>query len=534
MITSKLNTAFLSRLRDYGSSLTVTWLKSFDPVFDPENYKRLRRELEKIRFDSDTFSASAIVDCVDNVLAQMLTIDQIKPDSNFADLVYRQLTILLLEMDHLSPVISDTAASMPTSFNKQVSLIYLLDDSQLHLNALAVQVELFSFKVITFKKLNDLCIAVKQLPPAAIVADVVIEEGLTPDIWYDAFAKHNIAKVDIPPVVFMSAHDVSVIRMKSVRAGGGAFVTKPINMNQLVEHLDLLTQRDIEEQYRVLIVDDQKSQGSYHATLLEAVDIKTQLCVEVEEILETVTRFRPDVILMDMYMPMFTGLEVAVAIRQKVEYAGIQILFLSSEQDVDKQQEILVTAGEAFLEKPVNPDFLIRLVKSRARYSRHIGNVMARDSLTNLFNHAEIERLLVTELLRAERTKTPLSVAMIDIDHFKNVNDTYGHSVGDQVIKTLALLLGDSLRRTDTVGRYGGEEFVVLMPDTDAQTAKMVIEWQLEKFTAISSYGKERFHCSFSAGVFCSDELAENELMIVEADKRLYNAKNKGRNCVEL
>ena len=533
-MTSKLSAAFLNRLGDYGSSLTVTWLKSFDPIFNAEYYKRLRRELEKLKFDADTFNAEAIVTGVDRVLAQMPAAEVFTVDSPFDDYIYRQLTVLLLELDKLSPVINQQISSTPLQLAKQVSLVYLLDDSQLHLNALAVQVELFSFKVITFKKLDDLCIAVKQLSPAAIVADVVIEEGLTPDIWFDAFAKHGIQKTNIPPVVFMSAHDVSVIRMKSVRAGGGAFITKPINMNQLVEHLDLLTNRDIEEHYRVLIVDDQLSQGSYHASLLETQNIKTEVCIDVEEILETVTQFRPDVILMDMYMPMFTGLEVAIAIRQKVEYAGIQIIFLSSEQDVTKQQEILVTAGEAFIEKPVDPEFLVRLVKSRALYSRHIGNVMARDSLTNLFNHAEIERQLVTELLRAKRTKKPMSVAMIDIDHFKNVNDSYGHAVGDQVIKTLALLLSDSLRRTDTVGRYGGEEFVVLMPETDAATAKMVIEWQLEKFSAISSYGKERFNCSFSAGIVCSVELTANELMIVEADKRLYKAKNNGRNRVEI
>jgi len=532
VVESNLVKAFQDRVLHYSDRLTVAWLKSFDPKFNAEQYNRLRRELEQLKFDADTFGFDLIVNCIDEILPVVVPFDTGVPTEEFETSLYRQLSVLFQILDEHTPVVGTVNEDSSMKTSEVTALIYILDDSQSHLTALTAQIELFSYKVITFKKIDELCVAIKQLMPAAIVADVVIEEGLTPDIWVKNFETHGLVGAKIPPVIFMSAHDVSLIRMKCVRAGGCGFATKPINMNKLIAQLDSVTGRYAEEAYRVLIIDDQASQAQYHALLLQEAQCQVEVSLEVEDALDKVMRFRPDVILMDLYMPGFTGLEVAIAIRQRVEYSGIQILFLSSEKNTQTQKEILVTAGEAFLEKPIEPNYLVRIVQARAGYSRRIGNVMARDSLTNLYNHAEIKRHIKVESSRASRNSKPLSLVMLDIDLFKNVNDSYGHIVGDQVLKTLALLLSDSLRRTDLVGRYGGEEFLILMPDTDAKSAKEVIEWLLEKFTAISNYGEAHFSCSFSAGIaeFKGGDATDNTLQ--QADQLMYEAKEHGRNQV--
>ena len=133
---------------------------------------------------------------------------------------------------------------------------------------------------------------------------------------------------------------------------------------------------------------------------------------------------------------------------------------------------------------------------------------------------------------RAKRCHAPVSVAMIDIDHFKNVNDTYGHACGDNVIRALSNMLRQRLRKVDRLGRYGGEEFVAVLPGCSSKDATQLLESIREAFNALQfSYGGQQFHCSFSAGISAceDDEWAEEELL-ERADRALYQAKQSGRN----
>jgi diguanylate cyclase (GGDEF)-like protein len=138
-------------------------------------------------------------------------------------------------------------------------------------------------------------------------------------------------------------------------------------------------------------------------------------------------------------------------------------------------------------------------------------------------------------MARAERIKLPLAFAMIDLDHFKRVNDSHGHAAGDRVLRSLARLLGNRLRRTDIVGRYGGEEFGVILPDTDAATAGAVIDKVREAFAAVE-HGADghRFTVTLSAGIAASPPIADAERLAAAADAALYRSKHAGRNRVSL
>lgn len=160
---------------------------------------------------------------------------------------------------------------------------------------------------------------------------------------------------------------------------------------------------------------------------------------------------------------------------------------------------------------------------------------MVRDSLTGLFNHTAIQDQLVLEVARANRQGISLAVAMIDIDYFKRVNDTYGHQAGDRVIKSLSRLLKQRLRETDIVGRYGGEEFVVILNNANGLVAVEVLDAIRKDFARLYHYAEgAEFSVTFSCGI--ADISCFNDALKLgdAADSALYKAKRLGRNRVVL
>ena len=157
-----------------------------------------------------------------------------------------------------------------------------------------------------------------------------------------------------------------------------------------------------------------------------------------------------------------------------------------------------------------------------------------RDSLTGLYNHTHSLQLLEDASSRARRDGRSLCFAMIDIDHFKKVNDTYGHPMGDRVIKSLALFLKQRLRKTDHIGRYGGEEFAVVLPDTCARDAVKVLDEIRQRFAEIRYPAQPAdLSCTFSCGIAELAPDTDIKSLTQQADEALYRAKHGGRNRVE-
>ena len=220
------------------------------------------------------------------------------------------------------------------------------------------------------------------------------------------------------------------------------------------------------EPYRVLIVDDSRAQATHTERVLNSAGIVTRTLTEPIQAMDELAEFQPDLIILDMYMPACNGTELAQVIGHNDRYVSVPIIYLSAEDDLDKQLDAMSEGGDDFLTKPIKPRHLIATVRNRADRARSLKARMVRDSLTGLFNHTHTLQLLEDARFRAQRDEQPLTFAMIDIDFFKKVNDNYGHPMGDRVIKSLALFLKQRLRKSDCIGRYGGEEFAVVMPNT--------------------------------------------------------------------
>jgi diguanylate cyclase (GGDEF)-like protein len=323
--------------------------------------------------------------------------------------------------------------------------------------------------------------------------------------------------------------------LAAVRAGAAAYFAKPIAAETVVEKLDALTAERPPQPYRVLVVDDEALLARLYVRTLEHAGMIATAATDPGTVLSLIDEFQPDLILLDIQMPGCSGAELSAVIRLDPTRFSIPIVFLSTEDLRDRRTTALRRGGDDFLVKPIPLDQLVEEVAIRAERARTVSSFMLRDGLTGLYNHATLMQLFEVELARATRNRKPLAFAMIDVDFFKHVNDNHGHPAGDRVLRSLSQHLQGRLRRTDIIGRYGGEEFAVVLADADSANAERVLDGIRSSFAAaLHDAEGAGFHVTLSAGVATFPEVTELARLVEVADRALYAAKRGGRNKVVL
>ncbi|MGZ8159056.1 MAG: diguanylate cyclase [Methylobacter sp.] len=335
------------------------------------------------------------------------------------------------------------------------------------------------------------------------------------------------------PTVFLTERMDFSTRLAAAQVGGGAFLIKPVDISTLAGRIEMLVLEREHAPYRVLIVDDDEVLAEHYRLTLEAAGMIAQKVCDPQETLAAMQNLHPDLLIIDLYMPDCKGSDLALAIRYEDAWMSLPIVYLSAEDDLDEQIKALNNGGDDFLTKPISDTRLVATVRTRAARARKVSELMSQDSLTGLLKHSSIKDRLAQEVERARRQGKVMSVAMVDMDHFKRVNDTWGHPMGDQVIKTLAHLLRQRLRRQDSIGRYGGEEFAVVLPECTVEDAIQLLDDIRQRFGEIQFIHEgQSFTITLSAGVAASDQCADAHSLIAAADAALYVAKNGGRNRV--
>lgn len=533
-----LSDAFAAQLPEKLKLLALSWSQWSQAGWDEEGFQALHRMAHGLTGSGKTFGFSALSEAARNLENYLKALGEAKAAPNQGQRDH--VTHLLSELDRAAAQRDEAVATepgvavAPARQAAQVSRqIIVVEDDHALANELKVQLSYFGYDVSVFHTLNDFRSAAQQNPRAMVLMDVNFPEDSLGGVHVMAELQQGR---EVPlRAIFLSSHNDLDVRLEAVRAGGVAYLNKPVNIGILVDKLDELTSAQAAAAYRVLIVDDSVSLTKYYAAALEQAGMSVKVVNDPLEVMKPLLEFAPDLILIDMYMPGCNGMELATLIRQMDAFISIPIVFLSAEHDLDKQLSAIGLGGDDFLTKPIEPEHLISSVTSRIKRSLVLRSFMVRDSLTGLLNHTAIKDQLAREMARAKRQGTPLSFAMVDIDHFKKVNDTYGHPVGDRVIKSLSRLLKQRLRENDLVGRYGGEEFAVILVDADGATAVKVLDTIRESFSQLRHLADEQeFSASFSCGIADISCFSDVSKLTDAADRALYKAKHAGRNQVML
>jgi diguanylate cyclase (GGDEF)-like protein len=310
---------------------------------------------------------------------------------------------------------------------------------------------------------------------------------------------------------------------------------------------------------RILVVDDVPDNVEILHARLTSRGYQVDTAADGQEALRRVHAEPPHLILCDVMMPELDGYEVSRRIKQDPGLPYIPIILVTARDTAEDVVEGLEAGADDYIAKPYNFKELEARVRAMLRVKRlqdeldqknrelavvvdelELANKRLRklsitDGLTGLFNHRHVHELLRDEWERSRRTEEPLAVAMLDLDRFKAVNDTYGHPTGDVVLYETARILGEVAREIDMAGRYGGEEFIVILPNTDeAEAAQFADRLRTRVEEHLFRDEANELHMTTSCGVASSrDPGADScEALLKLADSALYSAKQGGRNRV--
>lgn len=290
----------------------------------------------------------------------------------------------------------------------------------------------------------------------------------------------------------------------------------------------------------ILIVDDEISNIEIMNAVLED-DYEVCFATSGQQALDTARTAQPDLVLLDVLMPGIDGFEVCRRIKADPLLADIPIIFTTGLGDTEDEMRGLSLGAIDYVTKPVQPAILRARVGNHVELKRlrdQLATMAVTDALTGLSNRRHLERALQTEAARLARTGDWLSVIMIDIDFFKQFNDTYGHPAGDRCIMMVAAALTRAVKRaTDLPARYGGEEFACILPGTDPEGAEAVaqeIRLQIQSLNIPHEHSQVSPFITVSIGVASARCIpdAPSERWIAEADRQLYASKRQGRNRI--
>ena len=301
----------------------------------------------------------------------------------------------------------------------------------------------------------------------------------------------------------------------------------------------------------ILVADDEPVNLALIKRRLEWEEYRVETAENGGQAVESAKRLLPDLVILDVMMPVLDGLQACRLLKEDPSTRDIPVIFLSALDDTDTKVNGLALGANDYISKPFRVEELlarvavaIRLKRERdllqesaeelRRRAEHASEMSMTDALTGLLNRYGLQRALQRELSEARRYTRPLSCLLLDIDFFKLINDTHGHAAGDAALMQAARVLTESVRGSDVVCRYGGEEFLVLAPETDARGAHSLAEKiRLAVSSRLFGDGERAFALTLSAGVA---ELLPGESgndMIARADLALYQAKQRGRDRVE-
>jgi two-component system cell cycle response regulator len=447
--------------------------------------------------------------------------------------------------------------------------VLVVDDILSNVKLLEAKLSAEYFEVVSaFNGVDALARIAEHIP------DIVLLDVMMPGM--DGFEvcrriKQNPKTAHVP-VVMVTALDQPSDRVAGLDAGADDFLTKPVDdaalfarVRSLVrlkmmtdelrmrettgQSMGLLdptdTLQDANPSGRILIIEDRPESVAWFAGALQP----THELSSVDTFEETLVRVRGgdyDLIIVSLGMRGFDGLRLCSQLRSIPEARHVPILVVVSDGDRRKLTQALEMGVNDYLTRPVDRNELVARVRTQLRKKRYADRLRRNvqlslemaitDQLTGLHNRRYMSSHLDNLMAQATRAGKPLAFVIMDIDYFKSVNDNHGHDIGDEVLREFAKRIGANIRGIDLACRYGGEEFVVVMPETDAAFAYAVAERlrkSIETTPIDISRAPGKLSITISIGIAASEgEGDTSEALLRRADQALYSAKRNGRNRV--
>lgn len=376
------------------------------------------------------------------------------------------------------------------------------------------------------------------------------------------------------PIIMITALDGAEDKAKGIEAGADEFLNKPVNQTELKARVrSLLKLKVYQEQLSARILSEEKliSSEKLKTSDQKTKELPTILLVEDsrkdlnlfklylenqwyhllsvrngEEALIECQKEKVDLVVLDLLLPGIDGFDVCRRLKEDDRTRNIQILMVSSQSDLESKLKGIELGADEFLIKPIIREELTVRIRSLVKKKQYLDQLLSRyetalnaaitDKLTELYNHSYLKHFMEHELKRCQRQKDPMAFIMIDIDDFKQYNDTYGHPAGDILLRLFGRLIRKAIREVDLAARYGGEEFAVVLPYTDVGEARAVAERILGEIRNCSfSEGPSRLseRKTASLGIACYPKDGETVSEIIQrADEALYRAKRSGKNQI--
>lgn len=292
---------------------------------------------------------------------------------------------------------------------------------------------------------------------------------------------------------------------------------------------------------KILAIDDSPDIHQLLRVRLKNLDVQLESAMNGIEAIQKIESAQPDLILLDVCMPDVSGFDLCKSIKARPEATNIPIIFLTGASDVKQKVMGFEVGAVDYIEKPFEPEELTARVRAALRSKRYFDMLAQRamlDGLTGLWNRAHFDQRLMEEVAASQRYDRPLSLVMLDVDKFKSINDSYGHPFGDEVLQSVGDVLLKSARTSDSACRYGGEEFTIILRETDIEGARVFAERLREQIEVLPFKHKgQQVKVTASFGISgntqCRNPCNFTKAWLVDsADRALYQAKQTGRNRV--
>jgi diguanylate cyclase (GGDEF)-like protein len=365
---------------------------------------------------------------------------------------------------------------------------------------------------------------------------VLLDLSFPQDVQSALKLLEELSACDPPvPVLVLTARDSLIDRVEVARRGGRGFLQKPLPPSEVLDTVMQLLHRMSALESKVMVVDDDPLVLAALKALLEPKRIRVITLDEPLRFWEVLERTSPNLLVLDVEMPHLSGVELCRVVRNDPRWCGIPIIFLTAHTDAETVQRVFAAGADDFVGKPVVGPELLTRIRNRLEHARLYRTFVETDPLTGVANRRKSTTMMNQLIRLASRIHQPFSFAMLDLDNFKQINDTHGHAVGDQVLRKLGTVMLRIFRGEDVVARWGGEEFAVGMFGMRQQDAVRRMTGMLDAFRkeSFTTPAEVEFHVTFSAGIAqYPEDGVELESLYRAADKALYQAKKGGRSRV--